>query len=72
MSNTVVPRLACMTLILAALLSASVSAQTSCFSSMASCFENTALIDAFWSRLWEALDCELGFISCVRIVMFGR
>ena len=72
MSNTVVFRLVCATLMLAALLSTPVSAQTSCFTSMARCFENTAFIESFWHRVWEALDCELGFIACVRIVMFGR
>ena len=72
MSNTAIFRLVCVTLILSALLSTPVSAQTSCFTSMARCFENTASIESFWYRVWEALDCELGFIACVRIVMFGR
>ena len=64
MSNTAIFRLVCVTLILSALLSTPVSAQTSCFTSMARCFENTASIESFWYRVWEALDCELGFI-CV-------
>ena len=72
MSNAVVCRLACVMIILSVWLTTPVSAQTSCFTSMARCFENTALIESFWYRVWEALDCELGFIACVRIVMFGR
>ena len=72
MSNTIVIRFVCVTLILSVVLSVPVSAQTSCFTSMARCFENTASLESFWYRVWEALDCELGFIACVRIVMFGR
>lgn len=72
MSNTVVFRLVCGMLLLSALLTTPVSAQTSCFTSMASCFESTASIGSFWHRTWKALDCELGFIACVRIAVFGR
>ena len=43
----------------------------SCHQDMASCFEHAAYIDSFWDRTWTALDCELGFISCVRIAIFG-
>ena len=59
-------------LVMAALLTTPVAAQSGCFSTMARCFETTAYIESFWYRVWEALDCELGFISCVRVVIFGR
>jgi len=43
-----------------------------CFAQMAGCFEATASIVSFWYRTWEALDCELGFIGCVRTSVLGR
>ena len=72
MSHAVVFRIVGLTLFLSALLATPVSAQTSCFTRMARCFETTVFMESFWYRVWEALDCELGFIACVRIVVFGR
>ena len=74
MSKLVVCRLVVLTLVLVTLLGAPVSAvhrDLGCFKNMARCFEDTALVDSFWYRTWDALDCELGFISCVRVAVFG-
>ena len=49
----------------------SVRADGGCFTQMAGCFESTMFIESFWYRTWEALDCELGFIGCVRTAVFG-
>ena len=72
MSKNTVYCLVCLTLILSAFSSAPVSAQSSCFGDMARCFETTVYIESFWYRVWEAFDCELGFITCVRVAVLGR
>ena len=72
MSKAVLLRVVCFVLIASAVWSAPVSAQHSCFTNMARCFESTVMIESYWYRVWEALDCELGFIACVRIAVFGR
>ncbi len=73
MSKLGVCRLVVLTLVLVAVLGAPVSASTraECFQNLADCFVGSAYVDSFWYRTWEALDCELNFISCVRIAVFG-
>jgi hypothetical protein len=43
-----------------------------CFSDIASCFQSAALSDSFWQRTWQALDCELEFVRCIRILILGQ
>ncbi len=51
---------------------ASASVSTSCFTNLAECFTASAHVDSFWYRTWQALDCELAFIGCIRLAIFGR
>lgn len=45
--------------------------QAHCFSDLASCYEEANLNESFWDYYWDALDCELTFIGCVREAVFG-
>ncbi len=73
MSKLVVCRLVVLTLVLVAVLGAPVSAYVDpgCFKGLADCFAGSARVDSFWYRTWDALDCELSFVTCVRIAVFG-
>ncbi len=73
MSKVVVFRLVVLTLVLVAVLGAQTSAfsEPACFKDVVKCFEASANIPSFWDRTWDALDCELSFISCVRVAVFG-
>lgn len=73
MSKVVVCRLVLLTLVLVAVLGTKTSAfpDPACFNDVAKCFEASANIPSFWDRTWYALDCELSFISCVRVAIFG-
>ena len=73
MSNVVVCRVVLLTLVLVAVLGAHASAYTdpACFKDVVKCFEDSANLPYFWARTWYALDCELSFIGCVRIAIFG-
>ena len=48
-----------------------VYASDGCFVEMAHCFERAALIESFWYRVFAALDCEVGFIICIRVSVLG-
>ena len=72
MPTRVVYRIVFLLIVFSMLGSTPVVAAPSCFTDMARCFESTASIDSFWYRIWEAFDCELGFITCVRIAVLGR
>ena len=52
--------------------SVSASASNGCFANIADCFATAAQVNSFWYRTWEALDCELAFIGCIRLAIFGR
>ena len=73
MSKVVICRVVLLTLVLVAVLGAHASAFTepACFRDVVKCFEASANFSSFWSRTWYALDCELSFVSCVRIAIFG-
>ncbi len=73
MSKVVVCRVVLLTLVLVAVLGAHASAFTdpTCFRVVVKCFEDSANLPYFWDRTWYALDCELSFIGCVRIAIFG-
>ena len=72
MSQTQVCTSVCLTLLVCVLLSSPVSAQGLCFSDMANCFQSSSLVDSFWFRTWHALDCEIEFVTCLRLAIFGR
>lgn len=42
-----------------------------CFSDLADCYGEANLNESFWAYYWDALDCELTFIGCVREAVFG-
>lgn len=43
-----------------------------CFTSLASCYYDAAGESRFWWRWAWGLDCELGFLACARMDVFGR
>lgn len=71
MSTTAMLRVVCVTLLLALAAAVPLQAQGACFVTLAQCFQTSALIESFWFRTWEALDCELAFVGCVRLTIFG-
>ena len=72
MSKSQVCTSVCLTLLVCVLLSSPVSAQTSYFGNMADCFYSSSLVDSFWFRTWHALDCEIEFVTCLRLAIFSR
>lgn len=47
------------------------SAQGGCFTQIANCFQAAAFIQSFWYRTWQALDCEVALVACIRLEVFG-
>jgi hypothetical protein len=37
-----------------------------CFTNLANCYQQAALIDSFWWRFAAGLDCELKLVRCAR------
>ena len=72
MSQSVLLQLTCLALLFTMVTPAAAQVSSGCFVEIAEYFESTAFIDSFWDRTWAALDCELDFITCVRLVLFGR
>jgi hypothetical protein len=73
MSKVVVCRVVLLTLVLVAVFATHASAFTepTCFKDVVKCFEDSANLPFSWDRTWYALDCELSFVGCVRIAIFG-
>jgi hypothetical protein len=42
-----------------------------CATTLLKCFEEAAKIDDFWYRWAAGIDCELDFIECARIKIWG-
>ena len=42
-----------------------------CTNDLLDCYTRAAKIDNFWYRTAAALDCELDFASCVRLLLVG-
>jgi hypothetical protein len=42
-----------------------------CATELGHCFESAAQIESFWYRWAAGIDCELDFIECARIKIFG-
>jgi hypothetical protein len=40
-----------------------------CFTNLGHCFYRAAVVDSFWWRWAAGLDCELGFLGCVREIV---
>ena len=74
MLNARVLSLVCLTVLVCGSLSSPVSAQGGhrCFSDMAACFQSAAYPESFWQRTWQALDCELEFVKCIRFIIFSE
>ena len=73
MSSARIFSLACLALLVCGPFASPVSAQSGgCFTDMADCFQAAAYWDSFWQRTWQALDCELEFVQCLRFAIFGR
>jgi len=74
MLNARVLSLVCLIVLVWVSLSSPVSAQagTSCFTDIAACFQAAAYSDSFWQRTWQALDCELEFVRCIRLLILGQ
>ena len=74
MLNARVLSFLCLTVLVCGPLSSPVSAQSGnrCFADMAACFQSAAYSDSFWLRTWQALDCELEFVRCIRLIILGQ
>jgi hypothetical protein len=42
-----------------------------CATELGHCFERAAQIESFWYRWAAGIDCELDFLECARIKIFG-
>lgn len=42
-----------------------------CSGNLFDCYRSAATIDSFWYRWAAGLDCELGYIECVRYTIMG-
>jgi hypothetical protein len=42
-----------------------------CATELGHCFERAAQIESAWYRFLAGIDCELDFIECARIKIFG-
>jgi hypothetical protein len=43
-----------------------------CFRELADCFVDASRDRSYWFAVWRSLDCEVGWITCVREAVLGR